>query len=209
MSEHLQEQLSAYLAGELTSAEREQAELHLQDCAECRANIERLKKLDAMLRQDLPIEPSKDFSQRVMKTLVRTKPATSTRRYLPWLALAAVLVAALLLLRVQQEVKPPQPVAKEHPLNRPALPAIQKEKEPEPVEQPKDVIPLVESSQQKESPQIAEGTQPKISPPQLSQQDAEIVSHLDELQDMDAISDYDSLQNLDAALIVSSEESTQ
>jgi len=45
MSGHLNEQLSAYLDGELEGADRAAAESHLAECAECRADLEGLTRV--------------------------------------------------------------------------------------------------------------------------------------------------------------------
>ena len=58
--------LNAYLDGELHAQRRSQAEAHLESCAECRAQLARLKELASLLEStSAPAAPS-GFAGRVM-----------------------------------------------------------------------------------------------------------------------------------------------
>lgn len=190
---HLQEQLSALIAGELTEAEGAAAEAHLKQCAECRLQLERLRDLSGVLDANVEIEPSPDFVPRVMKSIDAENKGVRihTKSRLAWLALAAVLVFVAFLLRFYKNTAPqPGPVTRQGPAvapSKPAPPQVAEQKEPAP------------------SP-------PVVSPPvasYLSADDTELIAHLDELQDMELIQNYDNLQELDTAILASQEEQVQ
>jgi hypothetical protein len=54
MAKHIKEWLNAYLDGELNGARVNQVEDHLAECAECRAELEELRELSALLRETAP-----------------------------------------------------------------------------------------------------------------------------------------------------------
>ena len=54
MAKHITEWLNAYLDGELNGARTSQVEDHLAECAECRAKLEELRGLSALLRETAP-----------------------------------------------------------------------------------------------------------------------------------------------------------
>jgi len=104
MSGHLNENLSAYLDGELEGAELAAAEAHLESCAECRADLEGLTRVArrAAALDDRP--PEKDLWSGIQNRLAT--PSTSDvvplepfrRRIaftMPQLAAAAVAIMAL------------------------------------------------------------------------------------------------------------------
>lgn len=104
MTAHLEEKLSAYLDGELEGAELESAELHLEACAECRAELEGLRRVvrRAATLDDQP--PAKDLwagiSQRIATPSTSdVVPLQSRRRKfsftMPQLAAAAALLMAV------------------------------------------------------------------------------------------------------------------
>ncbi|MBI5069241.1 MAG: zf-HC2 domain-containing protein [Deltaproteobacteria bacterium] len=79
---HLGENLTAFLDGALSPAEREEALHHLAGCAACRAEEARLRgALAALAALPLPPEPSPAFEQRFHARLARQR---SERR--GWLA---------------------------------------------------------------------------------------------------------------------------
>lgn len=104
MAAHLDEKLSAYLDGELEGAELESAELHLKACAECRADLEGLRRVvrRAATLDDQP--PAKDLwagiSQRIATPSTSdVVPLESRRRKfsftVPQLAAAAAALMAI------------------------------------------------------------------------------------------------------------------
>lgn len=191
---HLQEQLSALIAGELTEMERAAAEAHLKQCAECRLQLERLRDLSGVLDANVEIEPSADFVPRVMKSIEAENKVVRirTKSRLAWLALAAVLIFVVFLLRFYKNTAPqPGPVTRQGPAqappSKPAPPQVAEQKQPAP-------------------------PPPVASPPgasHLSVDDTELIAHLDELQDMELIQNYDNLQELDTAILASQEEQVQ
>jgi hypothetical protein len=56
MAKHVTEWLNAYLDSELNRARTNQVEDHLAECAECRANLEELRGLSALLRETAPTD---------------------------------------------------------------------------------------------------------------------------------------------------------
>jgi predicted anti-sigma-YlaC factor YlaD len=98
--------LGVYLLGALDPAERAQVEGHLTTCARCRAELEELAQLPAMLEQvsldDLtadPFPPSDDLFERVAaraRAEQRATPGTPrVARYRRLVAVAAALVLVL------------------------------------------------------------------------------------------------------------------
>lgn len=99
------ELLVGYLYDELTSAERESFEAHVQTCQECSAEVQELRATRAQLASWAPPEP--DFGFRVIRTAA-AQPAPRWRSLPAWgLAAAAVLVlaasAAMVNLRIRYD----------------------------------------------------------------------------------------------------------
>ncbi len=71
------ELLSAYLDDELDEKKRRRLEAHLQACPECKRELEELKAVDTILREEEVEEPSSDFlfnlNKRVMARIERQK----------------------------------------------------------------------------------------------------------------------------------------
>jgi anti-sigma factor RsiW len=103
MNGHLDEQLSAYLDGELEGAELASAESHLASCAECRADLEGLTRVAkrAASLDDRP--PEKDLWSGIQGRIATPStrdvvPLSSRRRFafsMPQLAAAAIALMAL------------------------------------------------------------------------------------------------------------------
>lgn len=98
---HFQEELSAYLDGELRPGEREAVEQHLSTCPSCRWNLETLRQT-VQWTSELP-------TVRVPRTFmipVPAQPARATRRWrlVPLLQGATALVALLLFFAVAGDV---------------------------------------------------------------------------------------------------------
>jgi len=111
-SSHKLAELTAYVYGRATPAEREAFEAHLRDCPDCLADLERVRRLlpyaNARLRE--PPDTSIDGIMRLMERAEREIKADRAEsrarrvRRRPWifagatLAVAAAAAAALLLL---------------------------------------------------------------------------------------------------------------
>lgn len=176
---HLEEKLSAYLAGELEASEEKLAESHLRGCPECAAQLERLRQLDGMLDQLQAVEPSSDFLQRIRQQVGVDKRLIifRSRRTVAWLALAASIIFAVFILNLKKEVQPPPP----------------------PITHWK---PKTETTR----PDSAQSVPP---PEQLTPEEVELIAHLEVLEEIDLIENYDSLENLELALIAPSEENLE
>lgn len=89
--EAIQEQLSAYLDGELTQQDSQRVDVHLRDCERCRATLDDFRRLRSDIRNlDYP-EPTEDEWSKVMARL--TIKATRGVGWLLWLGGAVVLAA--------------------------------------------------------------------------------------------------------------------
>jgi anti-sigma factor RsiW len=99
MSEHMTAWLSAYYDGELKGRQLRQVEAHLSDCAPCRAELDRLRVLSAMLRESPAasgLMPPEQFVAQVGLRLPRKPDRPVSQRAL----LAAWWIAPLVLLGV-------------------------------------------------------------------------------------------------------------
>jgi anti-sigma factor RsiW len=76
MSEHIFEWLPAYHDGELSPGQRKRVETHLQTCLSCRAELQMLTELSALLKADpLPQHtPPERFAAQVQLLLPRSAP---------------------------------------------------------------------------------------------------------------------------------------
>jgi len=95
------DQLSAYLDGELDSAERARIDAHLPGCAECRATMDALRSTLADLRA-LPEEAPSDQDSWALRSAIEQarKPARRWQRYVMTAgAAAAALVAVVAVAR--------------------------------------------------------------------------------------------------------------
>jgi hypothetical protein len=90
------EQLSAYIDGELTGAERDDLEQHLTSCSECSATVRAIRGTVADLRALPTPAPSETDSWRVRAAIAkaRRRPAA---RYRAWVAGAGVAAAVIAL----------------------------------------------------------------------------------------------------------------
>ncbi len=86
-------ELDAYLTGELDNTTKAQVERHLEECADCRKELELLRKENAVYRE---YAGAMDVSDNALKALpVLGFRRGSAARWRQWAAAAAVLVAAL------------------------------------------------------------------------------------------------------------------
>jgi anti-sigma-K factor RskA len=81
-----QEEIGAYLLGALTDLERQAFEQHLDACADCRAEIERLRPAADSLPRSVPqVEPPASLKASLMKVVdaeARDRPGAPVRRSL-------------------------------------------------------------------------------------------------------------------------------
>jgi anti-sigma factor RsiW len=95
MSQHILEWLPAYHDGELSPTRRQGVEQHLQECPACRAELQTLEGLSALLKADPAPEntPPERFAAQVQLRLPRQYPARSrlSTQQLPRWVLAAPL----------------------------------------------------------------------------------------------------------------------
>lgn len=208
---HVTDDLSAYLANELDQNERSRVELHLRDCESCRKELEKHKRLDEVLGSSQPISPGPEIIRGVMQRVQHEQKTIAFKRLLPWLAIAAVLVAVLFLLRILKEtpvpgevvekknptvikpINPPTPAPKESPQTKiENLPVVKNAPPKEPIVKPvPETIP-------EETTQIVEQQTPQTS---MSPEDEEMIAKIDELENMDVISNYENLENLEVAIL--------
>jgi hypothetical protein len=110
--EVVQEDLVAWVDGELSPAERACIEAHVGTCLTCRREIDRIGKLNAMIGGLPRVEPSADFEQRMFERLrAEATPPVAGRRFRPALWLAPPLAAAAALaLAFFSQTQPDAPV---------------------------------------------------------------------------------------------------
>jgi anti-sigma factor RsiW len=99
MSEHVTTWLGAYHDGELGGRRLRQVEEHLADCATCRAVLERLRALGALLQESPPAEdlmPPERFVAQVGLRLPRrpARPAWQRALHTGWRLMPAGLLGA-------------------------------------------------------------------------------------------------------------------
>ena len=104
MTLHVLELLAAYHDGELTPTRQRLVEKHLQDCAECRAELDAIQELSSLLKAD-PMPPQTSpqrFAAQVQLRLPRALPSHARQngelssRWVLGVPLALVLVWAFL-----------------------------------------------------------------------------------------------------------------
>jgi anti-sigma factor RsiW len=115
-----QELLNDYLDGELTGAELEELERHLETCEECRAEVESLRETLSMLSGLKKLDPAPDFLQQVnQKIRRRTKSpfdiSFGLDRKIPFEAVSMVLLGILLALYLLLVVLPKEQVDPDPP----------------------------------------------------------------------------------------------
>ena len=119
------EQLFAYVHRLMEGREEQEVRGHLEECARCRAAVEEQEKLNALLDEWTPQDPSAWFDARVRAAVAdmqREKPGKGLLAW-PWartvaaaVALLALIVAGLLVFRTRGPDEAAQPLAqKEQP----------------------------------------------------------------------------------------------
>lgn len=97
-STHPQDLLPWYVNGSLSDVERRQVETHLQQCADCRAEVGFLQSLGKVVREDTDTVPAEFMWHRLQRDMRRGGNAAARdgrRWWLPSLAAAALVVIAI------------------------------------------------------------------------------------------------------------------
>lgn len=99
MSNHVKDWLGAYYDGELTGERRGQVEAHLQTCAACRAELDGMRKLSALLQEApvaVPVTSPERFRAQVTSRLPQRPQQTTGQRALEmgWRAVPVGLLGA-------------------------------------------------------------------------------------------------------------------
>src|SRR6266567_8035716 len=96
--EELREQAGAFVLGALDPADREQFEVHLTGCLECRADIRSLDRVTEALAYAAPSrEPSPQLRTRIVRGIDSgRRPPFASRAVVPWV-LAVAASAALVI----------------------------------------------------------------------------------------------------------------
>jgi len=99
---HVDEQVVAYLSGELAPAERARLDAHLVECAACRRAVDESRLVLAALAPGRPAAPPVDWAryQAELRARVARRPRGWWLR--PWPALAAAALATVVLLLTLQ-----------------------------------------------------------------------------------------------------------
>jgi hypothetical protein len=115
-----QEQLFAFAHGMLDAQEEAAARVHVDECARCRQAVEEFARLDAVLEEWKPAEPSPWFDTRLRAALAVEGESSGWKRTLAamqwarWLVPAAVVAALVFwLVAARQPAPPPKPVARQ------------------------------------------------------------------------------------------------
>ena len=91
------ELLGPYVLGELTAGEERELERHLEECPECRNELESIRHTHDLLRKEAATAPPPELKDRVLVQATSETPARSgVRRRLLVPAAAALLVVAVL-----------------------------------------------------------------------------------------------------------------
>ena len=89
------ELLGPYVLGDLTADEERELELHLEECAECRSELDQVRQTHERLRKMVAASPPPELKARVLARATGEVPARSGdgRRF--WIPAAVLLVAVL------------------------------------------------------------------------------------------------------------------
>lgn len=201
----LDEDLSAWIDGELDAPRRAAVEAHLASCRACTARVEELRAVDlallalpapavgAELRERLARRLAAD---RVARGPVRLEPPRrARRRFAPALALPVAAAAALALFLVLRPEGPPEGPAELVPIAQaPEVPAA-------PSPPIASASPAADRAPQSPAaePQLAEQVAPARSEGELEALDAEelaVVLELDTIEDLPVIANLEVLERL-------------
>ncbi len=98
MNGHVKEWLGAYLDGELGAARRQRVQAHLDECADCRAELESLRRVSTLLQSapEPEFTPPEPFAARLALVLPRPEQIEKQagRPSVLWYLIPAVILAA-------------------------------------------------------------------------------------------------------------------
>ena len=95
--DRFEELLGPYLLGELTVEEARELDRHLEECSECRHELDRVRQTHNLLRQLATNEPPAELKDQLLEQVRGEIPARSGREWWFWAsAAAALLVIAVL-----------------------------------------------------------------------------------------------------------------
>jgi hypothetical protein len=89
--------LGSYLLGELSVEEERELERHLEECAGCRCELERVRQTHNLLRQLAANEPPAELKEQVLAQGRGETPARSIGRWWFWASAAAALLLVAVL----------------------------------------------------------------------------------------------------------------
>ncbi|HEV7503267.1 MAG TPA: zf-HC2 domain-containing protein, partial [Vicinamibacteria bacterium] len=120
MSSHPAERLSAFLDGELSTADRAQVESHLRECPACAHELEELAAVDAFAREVPVPAPDGYFEELPARVRARVRRPARIPRPALWAvaaaaAVMAVVVTPVVLQHERSVVAPPAPAAQAVP----------------------------------------------------------------------------------------------
>ncbi|MGH3145572.1 MAG: anti-sigma factor [Rubrobacter sp.] len=87
--------LGPYLLGELNVEEERELERHLEECSQCRRELDRIRRADDLLRRFAASEPPAGLKEKVLAQFRGETSGRSTRWWF-WTSAAALLVVAVL-----------------------------------------------------------------------------------------------------------------
>jgi Putative zinc-finger len=204
---HLDEDLSAYISGELNEGRRLEVEMHLKECDSCSRELSRLQNLHAILGEAEQREPSAHFTEKVLD-VVKQPPKTSflkNRKRIAWLALAASVAAAVFILNLGRNFRSSVPAQ-----NNPTVAKLQKKQEP-PVVTRKEEKPVLVQTKPVPKKEVMPPSTVEIAKNEksLSPEEVELIANLDTLENMDLILNYEDVDHMETAVVANDEESTQ
>jgi anti-sigma-K factor RskA len=94
--DHFEGLLISYLLGELSVEEERELELHLEECPECRHELDRVRQTHALLRQLATYEPPTELEDRMLAQVRGEMPARSSGGWRLWVSAAALVVVVVL-----------------------------------------------------------------------------------------------------------------
>jgi anti-sigma factor RsiW len=103
--DHFEGLLISYLLGELSVEEERELELHLEECPECRRELDWVRQTHALLRQLATYEPPTELEGKVLAQVRGEMPIRSSGGWWLWVSAAAVLlVVAVLGIGILREI---------------------------------------------------------------------------------------------------------
>ena len=108
--EQVREQMDDYLGGYLEAADRKAMESHAATCADCRASLKELQALLEQARQLGPgVSPDRNLWPGILEKIDESRARSWSNANRSWMALAAVLALAVLLLPLLLRQQTPEP----------------------------------------------------------------------------------------------------